>query len=389
MSLSTPPPPVWFSPGQRRFIAMALTGLAGVALGGVLFLVVWVLGRFLAAFGHILSPLALAAILSMLLRPVVNRIEIRLKLSRFRAIILLYFLVVAICIAFGLLLLPLLASQLIELTHTVPEFSKTAFVHLKDKLRDYPDIYQSLKTYLDEESLKNRVADATQRALTLLLSAPSTLGKVFEFAAAVAVIPVYLFYLLETNRDFTRDYHDQLMFLPASLRNDIVFLTNEFASIMVSFFHGRLLIGLIMGGLQAAGLLLIGLQGGFVLGLFFGLLCLMPFLGAILGFAVILPMAYFQPGGSVSLLLEAGGILVVAQILDAYYLTPIILGRHTGLHPMVIILSIFFWSQALHGILGILLAVPLTAFFVIFWRLLKTKYLPRHSSLTQPGFKIS
>ena len=153
---------------------MALTGLAGVALGGVLFLVVWVLGRFLAAFGHILSPLALAAILSMLLRPVVNRIEIRLKLSRFRAIILLYFLVVAICIAFGLLLLPLLASQLIELTHTVPEFSKTAFVHLKDKLRDYPDIYQSLKTYLDEESLKNRVADATQRALTLLLSAPST-----------------------------------------------------------------------------------------------------------------------------------------------------------------------------------------------------------------------
>jgi len=368
---------------------MALTGLAGVALGGVLFLVVWVLGRFLAAFGHILSPLALAAILSMLLRPVVNRIEIRLKLSRFRAIILLYFLVVAICIAFGLLLLPLLASQLIELTHTVPEFSKTAFVHLKDKLRDYPDIYQSLKTYLDEESLKNRVADATQRALTLLLSAPSTLGKVFEFAAAVAVIPVYLFYLLETNRDFTRDYHDQLMFLPASLRNDIVFLTNEFASIMVSFFHGRLLIGLIMGGLQAAGLLLIGLQGGFVLGLFFGLLCLMPFLGAILGFAVILPMAYFQPGGSVSLLLEAGGILVVAQILDAYYLTPIILGRHTGLHPMVIILSIFFWSQALHGILGILLAVPLTAFFVIFWRLLKTKYLPRHSSLTQPGFKIS
>ena len=368
---------------------MALMGLAGVALGGVLFLVVWVLGRFLAAFGHILSPLALAAILSMLLRPVVNRIEIRLKLSRFRAIILLYFLVVAICIAFGLLLLPLLASQLIELTHTVPEFSKTAFVHLKDKLRDYPDIYQSLKTYLDEESLKNRVADATQRALTLLLSAPSTLGKVFEFAAAVAVIPVYLFYLLETNRDFTRDYHDQLMFLPASLRNDIVFLTNEFASIMVSFFHGRLLIGLIMGGLQAAGLLLIGLQGGFVLGLFFGLLCLMPFLGAILGFAVILPMAYFQPGGSVSLLLEAGGILVVAQILDAYYLTPIILGRHTGLHPMVIILSIFFWSQALHGILGILLAVPLTAFFVIFWRLLKTKYLPRHSSLTQPGFKIS
>jgi predicted PurR-regulated permease PerM len=376
--MSNLPPTIWFSPGQRRFIAWALTGLAGVTLGGVFFLVVWVLGRFLAAFGHIISPLAIAAILTMLLRPAVNRIETRLKLPRVRAIIWLYIFVVATCLAFGLLLLPLLISQVIELTHTVPEFSKTAFLNLKEKLREYPDIYQSLKSYLDEDSLKQRVALATQHVLTILLSAPSTLGRIFEFAAAVAVIPVYLFFLLETNRDLARDYHDQLTFLPVPLRKDIVFLTNEFASIMVSFFHGRVLIGLIMGGMQAIGLLLTGLPGGFVLGLFFGLLNMMPFLGAILGFAVILPMAYFQAGGGGHLLLEASGVLIFVQLTEAYYLTPKILGRHTGLHPMVIILSIFFWSEALHGILGLLLAVPLTAFLVVFWRLLKAKYLPRH-----------
>jgi predicted PurR-regulated permease PerM len=388
MSLPTPPPSTWFSPGQRRFIAAAVTGVAGVTMGAVVFLAVWVLGLFIDAFGHVLWPLAIAAILTMLLRPVVNRLENRFKLSRVRAIILLYFLVVAICLAFGLLLLPLLVSQLIELGHTLPDFSKTAFVHLKEKLREFPDIYQSLKNYLDEDALKKRVAAASDRIPILLLSAPSTVRKILELAAAVAVIPIYLFFLLETNRDFNRDIREQLTFLPPPIRQDIVFLTNEFASIMVSFFHGRLLIGLIIGGLQAVGLLLIGLPGGFVLGLFFGLLNLVPFLGALLGMVVILPMAYLQPGDGGQMLLEAGGILALVQIFDANYLTPKILAHHTGLHPMVIILSIFFWGQALHGILGVILAVPLTAFFVIFWRLLKTKYLPRHAGLTQPGFKL-
>jgi predicted PurR-regulated permease PerM len=305
-----------------------------------------------------------------------------------RAIVLLYFLVVVICLIFGLLVLPLLVSQLLDLGHTLPDFSKTAFIHLKDKLREYPDIYQSLKSYLDADSLKKHVAAATQHLTNLVLSAPSTIRRIFELAAAVAVIPIYLFFLLESNRDFRRDFREQLSFLPTPLRQDIVFLTNEFANIMVSFFHGRLLIGLIMGGLQAVGLLLIGLPGGFVLGLFFGLLSVVPFLGALLGLVVILPIAYFQPSGGLSLVLEAGGILAAVQILEAYYLTPKIMGQHTGLHPMVIILSIFFWGQALHGFLGILLAVPLTAFLVVFWRLLKAKYLPRHGGATQPGFKL-
>jgi predicted PurR-regulated permease PerM len=339
--MSIPPPPsAWFSPGQRKFIALTLTCMAGTALGGVVFLAVWVLGQFIAAFGHVLWPLAIAAILSMLLRPTVNRIESRLKLSRVRAIVLLYVLVVAICVIFGLVLLPLLVSQLLDLGHTLPDFSKTAFVHLKEKLREYPDIYQSLKSYLDEDSLKKHVADATQRLTTLLLSAPSTIRKIFELAAAVAVIPIYLFFLLESNRDFKRDYREQLSFLTTPVRQDVVFLTNEF-----------------------------------------GLLNVVPFLGALLGVVVILPMAYFQPDGGFGLVLEAGGILVVVQVLEAYYLTPKIMGQHTGLHPMVIILSLFFWGQALHGFLGILLAVPLTAFLVIFWRLLKAKYLPRHGGV--------
>ncbi len=63
------------------------------------------------------------------------------------------------------------------------------------------------------------------------------------------------------------------------------------------------------------------------------------------------------------------------QVIESWLLTPKIMGDRTGLHPVTIIVAIFFWGTALHGVLGMLLAIPLTAFFVTAWRLVKHKYL--------------
>jgi predicted PurR-regulated permease PerM len=53
------------------------------------------------------------------------------------------------------------------------------------------------------------------------------------------------------------------------------------------------------------------------------------------------------------------------------------MGKQTGLHPVAIIFAVFFWGEAFNGILGMLLAVPLTAFVVTVWRLLRHKYFER------------
>ena len=63
------------------------------------------------------------------------------------------------------------------------------------------------------------------------------------------------------------------------------------------------------------------------------------------------------------------------QVIEGYVLTPRIMGDRTGLHPMVIIFAVLFWGTALGGILGMILAIPLTAFLVVFWRLAKEKYI--------------
>ena len=51
------------------------------------------------------------------------------------------------------------------------------------------------------------------------------------------------------------------------------------------------------------------------------------------------------------------------------------MGDRTGLHPMAIIVAVFFWGSALDGILGMILAIPLTAFLVVFWRLARERYI--------------
>ena len=97
---------------------------------------------------------------------------------------------------------------------------------------------------------------------------------------------------------------------------------------------------------------------GATTGLLLGLLNVIPYLGSIIGLGICLPLAYFQEGGG---LFTLGAVIVVftlVQLIESYLLTPKIMGDRTGLHPMAIIVAIFFWGSALDGILGMILAIP-------------------------------
>ena len=197
---------------------------------------------------------------------------------------------------------------------------------------------------------------------------------IFGVATGLAIIPVYLFFFLLSDEDPTKRLPENLPFLKNSTRDDLVFLIQEFISIIVSFFRGQLLIGLIMGALLSIGFWIIGLKFAIILGMSIGLLNVVPYLGTILGLVFTMPTAYLQPEGGFSLLGFSLLVFVIVQIIESYLLTPKIMGKQTGLHPVTIIIAIFFWGTALGGILGMVLAIPLTAFFVTVWRLGKRKY---------------
>ena len=102
-----------------------------------------------------------------------------------------------------------------------------------------------------------------------------------------------------------------------------------------------------MGVGYAIGFSISGLKFGITLGLLFGLLNIVPYLGSIVGIVTALLVAYLQPGGIAesgewNVLIGCGISFVVVQLIESYYLTPKIMGQQTGLHPVVVMVSIFF-----------------------------------------------
>ncbi len=362
-------------PVQRKIVAAALSFLAVILIFSLSLLVFFILQRVVTYFSGVIWPLAVAGILALILRPLVKWLEGVCKLSRVVSIIVLYAL--ALLAGCGLLALaaPAVISQLMDFVAQAPVLLDNAKEFLENRFPDLLETFRFdwLKEYFDTvvEGLRQMAAVS----LPVIREAGAWVFGLFGAAAAIAIVPIYLFYFLLSDRDIIRDLENEMDFLGQNIRQDMLFLMREFASILVAFFRGQLLIGVIMGVLLALGFTLCGLKFGLLLGLAIGILNIIPYLGTILGLATVLPIAFFQPEGGWAVLALTLAVFFAVQVIEGYLLTPKIMGRQTGLHPLAVIISIFFWGTALKGLLGMVLAIPLTAFFIIAWRLLKRKYL--------------
>ena len=235
------------------------------------------------------------------------------------------------------------------------------------------------------EAMEKQGGELAEKSAAVIKSAWSGLLGFFAQMTYLAVIPIYLFYFLGSNRNLIDELEKELGFLSDSVKEDVVFLIREFVGILVSFFRGQLLIGVLMGVGYAIGFSISGLKFGITLGLLFGLLNIVPYLGSIVGIVTALLVAYLQPAGIAetgewTVLIGCGISFAVVQLIESYYLTPRIMGQQTGLHPVVVMVSIFFWGTALGGILGMIFGIPLTAFIIIAWRLLCRKYFQQSIS---------
>jgi len=367
-----------FSGRQRRLVAFALAFSALLASAALLVVLVWALEWLVGRFANVLWPLAVAGILGLILRPLVDAFERRLRLRRLAAVILLYGLFLLLAGGILSLMAPRVIGQILDFAGYLPSLAEHATSYVQLHYPDWIALYHRFEAYPavrgTVDALKGELNDVLAHLLPSLRAVGEGLLALVSVVTGLAVIPIYLFFFLLSRTEPTAKLGDHLPFLSPGAREDVVFLAREFVGIVVAFFRGQLLIGLSMGVLLATGFSLIGLRFGLFLGLAVGVLNIVPYLGTMVGLAVVLPLAFFQPDGGWKLLGLAVLVEVAVQIIEAFFLTPKIMGATTGLHPMVIIVAILFWGTALGGFLGILLAVPLTAFFATAWRLAKHKY---------------
>ncbi|MCF3648211.1 AI-2E family transporter [Synoicihabitans lomoniglobus] len=380
-SVDSPRPQHLLTDRQRKLVGFALGFLALVVIIGLLALSFVVLARLVGIFSGVLWPITAAGIIALVLRPVVDALESKLDRPRVASVVILYALVAFVLTGLMLLVTPKLVEQVLDFIAFVPEFWQSALSFVKE---NYPDWIVLVEKQMANPHIKAVVDSALAEAQSLLTQAlPSIKAagsgamNVFSFVTNLAIVPIYLFFFLLSRRDPTRSLGEQITFLEKPVRDDVVFLVREFIGIVVSFFRGQLMIGLIMGLLLTIGFAIMGLKFALVLGLTLGVLNIVPYLGTIIGLSIALPLAFFQPEGGWMLVGKVMVVFVIVQNIEGWFLTPKIMGERTGLHPVIIIFAIFFWGTAFDGILGMILAIPLTAFFVTAWRLAKHKYFER------------
>ncbi len=370
--------PLEFSTRQQTSIVAAVTILSVGVIVSALLALAFLVSLFLRAFSSVFLPLAVAGVLALVVKPYYAWFLTRLKLRPALAVIL----------VFASLLLPVilllsffgavLASQAQELFSRLPEWFASTKAWAFERIPLATEIWERY-------GLEARLRSALEGQVSSLVSGLQTFGggavsagaKVMRAVGELfswAVLPVYFAFFLMM-RPPGRLADNALPFLKPETREDVVYLVKEFISIIVSFFRGQMLVALLQGLLFALGFGIAGLRYGFILGLVLGFLNVVPYLGSMIGLAVCLPLAFFQEQGGWTTLVAVVAVFAVVQLIEGYLLTPRIMGEQTGLHPMVIMVSIFFWGSALGGILGMILAIPLTAFLVVFWRLAREKYI--------------
>jgi predicted PurR-regulated permease PerM len=242
--------------------------------------------------------------------------------------------------------------------------SKSTAPKTATALEEIIDVQQ----FLRGDWLKNALLAAVNQIVRIFRSSVGGFLSVFGFLISLVIIPVYLFYFLIDARTISASWQDYLPLKNSEFKNELVSALTEINGYVIAFFRGQLLVSLINGGLTAVGLMIVGLDFGILIGLVLCFLGLIPYLGILLCWipAVIIASVQQgntwipdQPGWLFPVVVT--GIFVLVQKIDSFYITPKVVEQRVGLHPLTVIVSLFSWSFLIGGLLGTILAVPLTA----------------------------
>jgi len=211
-----------------------------------------------------------------------------------------------------------------------------------------------------ETTIQNNVAH-------LVYTVVGPIGQALGFILGFGFVPIYTYYFLADQDHITKHWHDYVPLRNSPLRNEVVSVLAEINDVLVRYFRGQIIVAGCNGVLTFIGLTVVGIPYSLVLGLMAGALSIVPFLGIIVSILPALLLGFLSGHSWI----KPVGVLVVftiVQMSESMFITPRVQSHSTGLHPLTIIIGILFWSMLLPGLLGPVIAVPLTCAIVVLLR---------------------
>jgi predicted PurR-regulated permease PerM len=241
----------------------------------------------------------------------------------------------------------------------------------------------------------------SRRAMDYVSSGVQGFLGIFGYLVGFVLVPVYLYYFLKESDSIKRNWSNYVPLRASKFKAEVVGVLGEINSYLIAFFRGQMLVSMIDGLLVGLALTIIGLPYAMLIGVFVAILGLIPYVGNFLCWlaAVLISIAHFGRTDEAGNLLNTFAgldslwaypvlvtvLFVVVQQINSLVTAPRIIGDATGLHPLTVIFSVLFWSLLIGGLLGALLAVPLTASVKVLFR----RYIwERRVQLTHQGAEM-
>ena len=366
---------------QRKMWYAALTALALAVLVGLTVYVGSLVAKGLAFLQPLLIPIVVAVILAYLLEPVVAKF-CSWGLGRLWSVLLLLALLATGFAGIVLWVAPAISHQAVEVGSSLPEytargeklllgslewmrglqsrFEPSAAVQTERTIRD--EVWAMAGGYVERlvEWVQASVPDFLAAAGRFLQQSLGGVLGVAGVAVSLLLVPLFLFFFLNDADSLARDWRKYIPLPESRLKNEIASLVEEINGYLIRYFRGQFLVSIIDGALIGTALLIMGLNFGLLIGLAVAILAMIPYLGMLLCWipAVLIAAAQF---GDWTHPLIVTAIFIGMNNLEGFFISPRIVGDSVSLAPFTVILSVLTWSLVLGGLLGALLAVPLTA----------------------------
>jgi predicted PurR-regulated permease PerM len=395
-------PILYPTPWQKRVVWNAITSLSLLVIAGIVIFTLYVATQILAFLQPLLLPVAVAGVFAYLLEPVVSWLT-RKKLPRLLAVVIVFgaFILGAALLVVGVV--PSIYTESVKFSSALPGYVERGWVaidlFLEQNVEKFPQLGKSASSsptpvltpsptpepemppiqgvenpkgglaryqnnpYVQQslQYLQDQLPSLVQRTGTFIQTSLTGVFGVFGFMIGLLIVPIYLFFFLKESPRIAESWSNYLPLRRSEFKDEVVIVLTEINGYLINFFRGQLVVAVINGILLAIGLSIVGLQFGFLIGLGFAFFGIIPYAGYIVCYIPAILIAFVQFNDWVHpLWVTVIFFLIVAQI-DGLVTTPRIVGNSVGLHPMTVIMSVFLWTLVLGGLLGAVLAIPLTA----------------------------
>jgi predicted PurR-regulated permease PerM len=338
---------------------------------------------FVWKFATVLAPFVLSLVLAYALKPAVDGLTKR-RVPQALAVAVCVLLSLLMVLTLLVLLVPIVSQVVPMLRAQTPELISRAWGSLLPWLSQLGLQLPSL-----EEGKAMLVGwintHATQSAGAILSSVLIGGSGLMTLLGFFLMVPMLAFYwLMDWDDIAARTWH----LLPPRWRPAVHGVLTECDDVLGQFLRGQVMVMLILAGYYSVALGLAGFHLALPIGVFTGLAMCIPYLGFGVGLALALlsGVLQFSPtsAGWAYPLIAVAVVYGVGQIIESFFLTPRLVGRRIGLHPLAVILALLLFGQSL-GFVGVLIALPASALLLVLGRRALATYRRSAAFLGSPN----